>query len=157
MATSTRNVLLGAANRSTTDGGSGGFGGRRQVRVLIAEDDEALRQVIARVLADEGYAIDEAKNGFELLAMLMRAADAYDVVVSDIGMPGLTGIDVIDELRAHPTLKGASIPVILVTAFADTQTRAEADRLRALLLEKPVDMDELKDAVADLVEPTLVG
>ena len=109
---------------------------------------------MATSLAEDGYEIDEALSGLELLALLARPCGRYDVVVSDIRMPGLTGLEVIDDLRAHREFKDSRVAVILVTAFPDLQARAEAGRLQATLLEKPVDMDELRDRLADLVDPT---
>ncbi len=147
MANATRNAELDGARRWR-------FSGRKRHRVLIAEDDDALRQLMARTLADDGYEVDEAMSGFELLALLARPGGDYDVVVSDVRMPGLTGLEVIDELRSHPELRDANLPVILVTAFADRQTRAEAGRLQAILLEKPLDLDALRSNVADLADPT---
>jgi len=131
-----------------------GFPGRARPRVLIAEDDGELRQLMARSLAEDGYEIDEALSGLELLALLARPCRRYDVVVSDIRMPGLSGLEVLDDLRTHREFKDSTVAVILVTAFPDLQVRAEAGRLQATLLEKPVDLDELRDTVADLVDPT---
>jgi DNA-binding response OmpR family regulator len=124
--------------------------------VLIAEDDAELRQLMAKSLAEDGYEIDEASTGFELLVLLARPGGHYDIVVSDIRMPGLTGLEVIDDLRAHREFKDSMVAVILVTAFPDLQARAEAGRLQAMLLEKPLDMDELRNAVADLIDPTQI-
>jgi len=147
----------GGSGPALTGNGGRGARGRARPRVLIAEDDDDLRELMVLSLAEDGYEIDEASSGHELLALLAHPSGHYDVVVTDIRMPGLSGLDVIDDLRAHRAPRDWAVGVIMLTSFPDLPTRAEAHRLQAVLLEKPLDMEELRDAVADLIELTQVG
>jgi DNA-binding response OmpR family regulator len=108
------------------------------VRLLIAEDDAKLRDVLARGLIQAGYTVDAVSRGDDAHALLMR--NAYDVAVVDWRMPGGDGIDVVATLRAD----GVSLPVLMLTA-RDTAP----DRIRGLdagcddYLVKPFEFDEL--------------
>jgi two-component system phosphate regulon response regulator PhoB len=80
--------------------------------ILIADDDPDIRDLVAFKLEQAGFAITAVDNG---LAALSAARDAPpDLVVLDVMMPGMSGIDVCRELRAHPAT--AKLPVILLTA-----------------------------------------
>src|SRR5262245_32057755 len=98
----------------------------RRVRILIAEDDVALRSFLAVALRKDGYEILEARDGAEVLGHLegVLCTDrqwtasspppaAPDIIVSDIRMPGLTGLEVLDAIRGARL----TVPVILITAF----------------------------------------
>lgn len=123
-------------------------------RVLVAEDDEALRFVVVSRLLDDGYEVFEAESGADILSKLdaMRQDDfpseGFDLLVLDQRMPGLTGMDVLRILRASH----CEIPVILMTAFPDATLRAEARSLEVPVLSKPFSLGTLSDvAVATLV------
>ena len=121
-------------------------------RILLAEDDSEMRRLLCRSLQADGYDVLEAANGFRLLEYLgfsvaSRAAFDVDLIISDIRMPGFTGLEVLTELRRS----NWSTPVILITAFGDERTRLEAERLRANLLDKPFDIDRLRDLVRELI------
>ena len=114
--------------------------------VLVAEDDPSLRRLIATVLGEAGYEVIEAQDGNQLLAQIERllAARRTFVIVSDVNMPGLTGLDVLAILRCAL----AHTPVVLITAFGDAETHSEARELGAVtVLDKPFDVDALRAAV----------
>jgi two-component system, NtrC family, response regulator AtoC len=118
-------------------------------RVLVAEDDPVLRRLVADALRADGFEVREAGDGCELVAAVEAvlatggARDAGVVVVSDVHMPGLDGLDVLTILRC------ADVPcrVVLMTAFGDEETAAEARELGGTLLAKPFDMATLRAAV----------
>ena len=122
--------------------------GSRVFRVLLAEDDDAFRRLLAGALRRGGFEVIEARDGRELvdrLASLLPGAGPsdgmpIDLIVSDIRMPGITGLDVLDKLR----LADWATPVILITAFGDNATRAEAIRLGATMFDKPFDLSDLR-------------
>lgn len=123
-------------------------------RVLVADDDEALRFVIVSRLLDDGYEVFEAESGADILTKLdvMRQDDfpseGFDLLVLDHRMPGLTGLDVLRTLRASR----CEIPAILMTAFPDATLQAEARSLEVPLLSKPFSLATLSDvAVATLL------
>jgi DNA-binding NtrC family response regulator len=129
-----------------------GHGARaRRKRVLVAEDDDGLRELMARALEEDGYEVDEAMSGFELSGLLARPGNRYDLVVSDLRMPGQSGLEAIEESRTNQASANLGVPVILVTAFADRQTWVEAGRRQAVLLDKPLDMDTLRCWAANLL------
>lgn len=125
---------------------------KRGLRILLAEDDDAMRNMILQVLTRAGHTVVSLEDGFELAdyVELIRQGgglEAPDLILSDVRMPGRTGLEVLAQVRA----RGLTCPVLLLSAFADDPTREEARRLGAqALLDKPVDMDELKAAVAAL-------
>lgn len=125
-------------------------------RVLVAEDDPSLRRLIAAVLRDAGYEVVEAQDGVQLLEQIerqlagQRARSDSFVVVTDVNMPGLTGLDVLAILRCA----FARTPVVLITAFGDAETRSEARDLGAVtVLDKPFDVNVLRAVVEEAALP----
>jgi two-component system, NtrC family, response regulator AtoC len=108
-------------------------------RVLVVDDDPASRDLLRRVLATEGHQVSTAADGREALAELSR--QPTDLVVSDIRMPDLDGVQLLERMReAAPGL-----PVILVTAFGDVEGAVEAIRRGAFdYLAKPYDVDAIR-------------
>ena len=123
--------------------------GRR--RILIAEDDRVFRALLARHLRRGGFEVIEARDGTTALTRLGDALceqdQSYDLLISDVQMPGHTGLDIASELKrgAWPT------PILLITAFGSAEVHAEAARLGATMLDKPLDLDALTDAVQQLL------
>ena len=116
-----------------------------QRRVLVADDDDAMRTTVAFTLDDEGFETTEAASGVDVLRLLARAessprdATAFDLIIMDIRMPGLSGLETVRKLRALH----CPIPVILMTAFASPETAEAAERLQVPLLSKPFLLSEL--------------
>jgi DNA-binding response OmpR family regulator len=120
-------------------------------RVVVAEDDDEMRLLIVSALRRDGYEVQEAADGGRLLSLLSAPAGApgmaLDLIVADIRMPVCNGLKVLETLRKmHWT-----VPVILMTAFGDDETRAEAALLGAILFDKPFAMDDLRTAVVNLL------
>lgn len=117
--------------------------------VVLAEDDDELRHLVARRLRGHGCEIVEARTGLELAELLLEHAAEHrtrrtvELVISDILMPGLTGLELVALLRRIDW----ALPVILMTGFGDADTHAEAARLGAAVFDKPVDLDVLAAAV----------
>lgn len=112
-------------------------------RILIADDDEVSCQLFAEVLEGEGYRVDRAKSGDEALSLLRDMPP--DLVIVDVRMPGITGLDVARTVhREHPAL-----PVVVMTAFGSIETAIEAIREGAFdFISKPMNLEELKKTVA---------
>ena len=89
-------------------------------RILIVDDEEGLRKVLSLLLKKEGYQVDTASGGTEALEHLDR--DVYDAVISDIKMPGMSGIELLKNVKA----RDPQLPVIIMTAFASVDTAIEA-------------------------------
>jgi response regulator NasT len=108
--------------------------------VLLAEDDDAFRELIATVLTDEGYQVSTVSSGVDLVCALSpRSVDRYDVVVSDIRMRGISGLDV---LVATP--RESRPPFVLISGFADEAMRRAAVRAGvAAFVSKPFELHTL--------------
>jgi CheY-like chemotaxis protein len=116
--------------------------------VFVAEDDDAMREAVSTALRSGGYEILEARDGAELLDLLLNAVEhpalRPHVVVADVRMPKLSGLGVLATLRRASW----NIPVLLITALTDDSVRTVARRLGAIgVLRKPFDMAELLTAV----------
>jgi two-component system, NtrC family, response regulator PilR len=120
---------------------------RRPPRILVVDDERSMRELLAIVLRREGYEVLLAENGRGAIDMLER--EPVDLLISDIKMPDLSGVDV---LRAAKTID-QDILGIMITAFASTETAVEAMRLGACdYLSKPFDIDLLKMKVREKIE-----
>lgn len=122
-------------------------------RVLLAEDDTEMRNLLSGALHSAGYAVVECANGAELLDALMdllqpgREID-IDVVVSDIRMPLVTGLDILEGTQGFLGFP----PIVLITAFGDPKTHELAQRLGAAkLFDKPFEIDALLAEVRALI------
>ena len=92
---------------------------RRSGRVLVVEDDEAIADVLRRSLRDEGHEVQTAGDGVE--ALDAPPAFVPDLVVLDLGLPRLDGIEVCRRLRAD-----SDVPILMLTARTETEDRVEA-------------------------------
>jgi CheY-like chemotaxis protein len=126
------------------------------LRVVVAEDAADVRRMVAVALRRLGYSVVEAASGPELLDKLGDAllsgvaASRPHVIISDIRMPGLTGLEVLAGIRQA----GWPTRVVLMTAYADPDTRAEARRLGVdALFAKPFDIDDLMTVVVNMTSP----
>jgi len=113
-------------------------------RVLVIDDDRSVRVFVCDVLESLGYATDDAE-GVQGLALLER--HRYDLVITDLQMPHLTGWDVVNAVRGRrPTL-----PVIMISGFATDDDMRQAQRLRVPLLHKPFSVIEFRRVVRVLL------
>jgi len=133
--------------------------GGRIPRVLLADDDVAVASLFRDVLAFAGYDVVVVSDGLELLQHLgfygddvEAACHDFDVVVSDIRMPGVLGTEVLEGLAQL----AEAPPVILISSVVDDSARRAASRYGAVgLLQKPLLPDDLIGAVAHALEHRL--
>jgi len=113
-------------------------------KILIVEDDEPVRVLSARALQRDGHSVDTADDGEAGLDMIRRAEGGYDLVVSDIRMPAMDGIEMAKAAAAlFPGLR-----IMLVTGYADQ--RENAEELRPIVREvlpKPFSLDQIRQKV----------
>src|SRR6516162_8037614 len=102
----------------------------REARVLLAEDDDELRSLIAGKLRQDGYFVEEVKNGYQLLISLSWPDAPHDLIISDVNLPGLSALEVVAALRSPYQRGRRRTPVVLITAFGDSDTHREAQRLQ---------------------------
>ena len=116
-------------------------------RVLVVDDEPAIRDTMRMILDYEGYDTLLAASGEEGLGVIER--DAPDMVFLDIKMPGLDGLEVLNRLRSV----NDTVPVVIVSAHGSTTTALEAGRLGAFrFIEKPLSKDYVLDAVREGLE-----
>lgn len=121
--------------------------------IAVAEDDEAMRDLVCNSLRRAGYRVTALKTGAELGELIDRVleghvVDPIDLIVTDNRMPVTSGLELIAALRARDW----ALPVVLITAFASPEVRAEAARLgAAAVLDKPFPLSILQEVVDDLI------
>jgi diguanylate cyclase (GGDEF)-like protein len=109
-------------------------------RVLVVEDDEATRGALRALLDDAGYVCDEASDGERAVAAMRDGR--FDLVVLDLGLPGMSGTDVHRVLRRDPRTR--FLPIVFLTAHADHQVKvAELEAGAEDFITKPYDAEEL--------------
>lgn len=123
----------------------------KPIRVLLAEDDTEMRRLLVSTLLRERCEVIEARNGLQLWEQLEHTArdreHELDLIISDVRMPGRSGLDVLRVLRRTDR----TTPVILITGFGDPDTHAEAYQLGVLaVFNKPFDLDDLRTLVTSL-------
>jgi CheY-like chemotaxis protein len=125
----------------------------RPLRVLLAEDDREMRRLLVVTLRKAGCEVTEAISGAQLWDAVSGgdlrndAGRAIDLILSDVRMPGKSGLEVLRALRRASN----ATPVVLITGFGDAETHAEAARLGALaVFNKPFDMADLRRLVMPL-------
>lgn len=120
---------------------------RRQRRVLVVDDDEALSSLFSKALRADDFAVESARNGREAGELL--ESRSFDVIVSDISMPEMNGIELLKMIRKHDL----DVPVVLVTGQADVASAARAVEYGAFrFLEKPVSTTVLREVVGRAVQ-----
>jgi CheY-like chemotaxis protein/ribosome-associated translation inhibitor RaiA len=130
----------------------------RPPTILLAEDDLEMRKLLSWSLGRQGYKIIECVDGISLMKKLgllgpENGFELHDLVISDIRMPGLTGLQVLENVREFPDFP----PMILITAFPDTESRDQAQRLGAVaMLAKPFEIEELLEKVREAIPPESV-
>ena len=117
-------------------------------RILIAEDEEGLRSLVARALAQDGHAVATANDGAEALDLLTRAQGAFELLLTDIRMPIMDGIALaLAAARDHP-----HVAILLMTGFADQRERASGlDALIHDVITKPFSIAAIRSAVKEAI------
>ena len=115
------------------------------MRILIAEDDAIIADGLSRSLRQGGYAVDWAADGVDAEAALLTAT--YDLLILDLGLPKLSGLDVLKHLRA----RNSQLPVLILTALDGTGDRVKGLDLGADdYMVKPFELAELEARVRAL-------
>ncbi len=122
-----------------------------QKHIITTDDDQAIRKVLQILLRKEGYQVTVCSHGDELLSTLKTSASSVDLILLDIKMPGLSGLQVLEIVRRNYP----RIPVVMLTAFNDLDTGMKAIRLGASdYLAKPVHREVLVECVSRVLDAT---
>ena len=114
--------------------------------ILIVEDDPSVRTLAARALESAGHTVAVADDGEGGLARIREAAGGFDLVISDIRMPGMDGIEMAREAAArYPGLR-----ILLMTGYADQRERAaDLSHIVIDVLQKPFTLTQMRERVAE--------
>ena len=120
---------------------------QKKNRILVVDDESSLRELLVIMLQREGYQVNEAVDGEQALEMIV--SEAYDLVVSDIQMPKMTGIELLRKLSQE----NIDATLIMITAFSSTEEAVEAMKLGAYdYITKPFKNDEIRLVVKKALE-----
>jgi CheY-like chemotaxis protein len=126
---------------------------KRRLHILVAEDNSVNQRLATRLLEREGHAVTIAGSGEEALEALQRRAPAsFDLILMDVQMPDMDGLEATARIRERERQSGRRVPIVAMTAQA-----AEADRLRCLdsgmdaYISKPVNVPELMKIIDSVV------
>jgi len=120
-------------------------------RVLIADDEDSMRLLVARAIAMDGHETVTAEDGAEALDILTREHGAFDLLLTDIQMPVMDGIALaLAAARDHPEMT-----ILLMTGYADQRERAHGlDALIHDVITKPLSVAGIRDAVDEALATT---
>ena len=120
--------------------------GTGKKRILITEDDKEMRSLLKDFFEEEGFETDLVSNGVDALQKL--AKEDFDLIITDIRMPGLTGLDILPGIkRLHPDAS-----VIVITAFGSEEVyRKSFERGATAYLEKPIHFSKLRELIHKVV------
>jgi two-component system chemotaxis response regulator CheY len=118
------------------------------VRILAVDDSPTMRRMVSATLSAAGYSVQQAADGCEALELARR--EAFDLVVTDINMPNMDGIQLIEQLRALEGYK--SVPLLVLTTEANAQRKTQGRRAGATgWLVKPFNPQLLVSVVAKVL------
>ncbi len=127
---------------------------RESPQILLADDDDEMRALLAGMLRRYDYEVIEASDGASMITQLDAEAASSgsgprtELVISDVQMPGKSGLEVLESLRSQH----CNLPFILITGFGNPETHATARRLGAIaVLNKPFELDRLRALVCELL------
>jgi two-component system, cell cycle response regulator CpdR len=115
-------------------------------RILIAEDEDAVRSLIARALKQDGHDVMTASDGAQALDVLLRERGAFELLLTDVRMPVMDGIALAHAVaRKHP-----AVTILLMTGYADQRERAQSlDALIHDVIAKPFSLGTMRRAVSE--------
>lgn len=130
---------------------NGDFGAGKSGTVLLAEDDESMRGLIQLVLEARGFKVIATVNGVEALQVYRKSGDSIHIVISDVGMPGLSGVDLFRELA----LLNPIVKMILISGHLDSLSLGQLRKAGLKhFIQKPFSPDQFLQAVDKvLAEP----
>ncbi|MEW6381036.1 MAG: response regulator [bacterium] len=111
-------------------------------RVLVVDDEQNSREGLSKILTKEGYTVHTAENGKK--ALIEAENNNFDLIITDLRMPEMDGIEVLEKLRK----KNKNIGVVIVTAYGEVNSYLKAMNLGAFeYLNKPIHLEELRRVI----------
>jgi two-component system chemotaxis response regulator CheY len=120
-----------------------------QIQILVVEDEKFMRQLVCRVLSDLGYRrVVEAEDGQQGLKILATAREGIDLIILDIEMPVVSGLEFLRLVRTNPASPNRNVPVIMLTGHSDLESLKETAKLGIHgFLAKPVSKASLEKQI----------
>jgi len=118
-----------------------------QLRFLIVEDTDEIRDLIARMVVRQGHVADQAADGLEAVAALKEKS--YDFILLDLSMPGMSGENVVRWLNEHPE-HADGLRVVVITAWAGERRAVLQELGVTTVLQKPLRTQQLRDLIAEI-------
>jgi DNA-binding response OmpR family regulator len=127
--------------------------GSRRPKILVVDDDAAIRTMLGLALTDAGYAVTEATGGLKALDLIVRRR--FDRIILDINMPDVNGYDVLARIGEMPARRGTPVFIVSANGHEPSGVIREISGGAVGRLTKPFNMAELEHAVAEaLAEPS---
>jgi FixJ family two-component response regulator len=121
----------------------------RDLEIAVIDDDPSFRVALVESLSSLGYGADGYASAEEYIGLILIGGKSFDCVVTDIHMPGMSGLDLMKRLAAG----GSTTPVVLITARSDTNLEAKAAAAGAArLLRKPFEINDLIECIEGAVK-----
>ena len=117
-------------------------------RILIVDDEVSIRLSLEEALTKDGYNVVTAESGAEALSLIK--ADNFDLVITDLNMPEMDGLELLGHIFKTPEL--SDTPVIVITSAGNTKQREKMIKLGAIaILSKPITPTDISDAVGSIL------
>jgi CheY-like chemotaxis protein len=120
--------------------------GATMFRIMVIEDDKEMRSLLKDFFEEEGFETDSVSNGVDALRKLAKGR--FDLIITDIRMPGLSGLDILARIKKLQP----ETSIIVITAFGSEQVyRRSLERGATAYLEKPIHMNKLRTLIHEMI------
>jgi CheY-like chemotaxis protein len=120
--------------------------GSRQLHFLVVDDNEDIRDVFSRLVERAGHRVSTATDGLDAVEALQR--ESFDVMLLDLTMPRMNGVEVVRWMRDHPEV-GAEMRVVVISAWAGEHRAALQELGVETVMQKPLRIQKLTDLIAE--------
>lgn len=119
----------------------------KQSKLLIIDDSDVIVEMLYQFLKSKNYELLTASNGLDGIKIFNSDADGFDLVITDIVMPNISGVGVISILKN----KRPDLPIIAITGFGEHPESLAAEAHADVVLEKPIDLNVLNHHISNLI------
>ena len=119
----------------------------KSLKILIIDDNQELLAALYQFLSEKKYDVVSASDGLDGLKLLEAEKQGFDLIITDIVMPNISGLAIISIVKK----KYPGVPVIAITGWGEHPEMLALEAQADLVLEKPFELDELDDAIKDLL------
>lgn len=121
---------------------------KKKGKLLIIDDSDVIVEMLFQFLKNKNYELASASNGLDGIKLFNSDPEGFDLVITDIVMPNISGVGVISILKA----KRPDLPIIAITGFGEHPESLAAEARADVVLEKPIDLTTLDQHISDLVK-----